>query len=254
MGDTRSCQPGARIFGDWLLTLRGGLCHTLAENRISEGGSASAERRDRRILLALSWLSVEDEKHAPPDFVVARGRDDVKTRSQAIEQALRAILRDRGLSENEIESWWDDCKPSLLGQIREDAVWVNRSACFDLQNMERQGSLSREDPWDLLEPMFGSRDGYFATGRMSDEAEESEEATDSAESQREKGKDLVQKAGQWLSARFGTGQGADFEHLAKTYETIASWAEQAEPGYSGSETIKRLAEFLSAPPHPANHR
>ena len=43
---------GVKEFGDWLLTLRGGLDHKLAGTR--EDG-----KRDRRILLALSWLSVE---------------------------------------------------------------------------------------------------------------------------------------------------------------------------------------------------
>src|SRR5690606_5089498 len=55
---------GAKAFGDWLLTLRGGLCHTLADMKVPARGKQPArepteqERRDRRVLLALSWLSV----------------------------------------------------------------------------------------------------------------------------------------------------------------------------------------------------
>jgi hypothetical protein len=62
---------GAKVFGDWLLTLRGGLCHTLADIDVPVKGKKPArkpteqERRDRRVLLALSWLSVEDERGAP---------------------------------------------------------------------------------------------------------------------------------------------------------------------------------------------
>ena len=54
---------GAKAFGDWLLTLRGGLCHTLADEKIPVGkekpdrNPTEAERRHRRIILALSWLS-----------------------------------------------------------------------------------------------------------------------------------------------------------------------------------------------------
>ena len=57
---------GARAFGNWLLTLRGGLEHTLADVPVGSGigkpdrAPTTAERRDRRVLLALSWLSVED--------------------------------------------------------------------------------------------------------------------------------------------------------------------------------------------------
>lgn len=60
-------NKGAKVFGDWLLTLRGGLDHRLAEAPV-EGGKGKPdrdptpeERKNRRILLALSWLNVEDE-------------------------------------------------------------------------------------------------------------------------------------------------------------------------------------------------
>ena len=58
-------NKGAKAFGDWLLTLRGGLSHELADAKVIAGkgkpdrGPTDEERRNRRILLALSWLSVE---------------------------------------------------------------------------------------------------------------------------------------------------------------------------------------------------
>lgn len=62
---------GAKAFGDWLLTMRGGLCHTLADSDVHGKGNR-AERKptqqeinNRRIVLALSWLSVESEHGAP---------------------------------------------------------------------------------------------------------------------------------------------------------------------------------------------
>jgi len=66
-----SVNRGARVFGDRLLTLRWGLCHTLADMEVRPKGKKVArkptddERRDQRVLLALSWLSVEDERGAP---------------------------------------------------------------------------------------------------------------------------------------------------------------------------------------------
>jgi len=63
-----SVNQGAKIFGDWLLTLRGGLCHTLAD------GDPDSQK-DRRIILALSWLSVESAAGAPDEFLVPHTED-----------------------------------------------------------------------------------------------------------------------------------------------------------------------------------
>lgn len=126
---------GAKAFGDWLLTLRGGLCHTLADAKISVGKGkldrepTDAERRHRRIMLALSWLSVEShetERDAPVAHFVPV-RDDVP---QTVE-ALRTILADCGVDQSEVADWVRDCGDSLRASIRENAVWVNRSRAFD---------------------------------------------------------------------------------------------------------------------------
>ena len=59
----------------------------------------------------------------------------------------------------------------------------------------------------MLERFFGSRESYLAPAKGSGDAS-------SDTGQEDKAKDLVQKAGQWLSSRFGTGKGADFAHMA----------------------------------------
>lgn len=131
-------NKGAKVFGDWLLTLRGGLSHELAEppapakekSRTEE--EAAGLRKNRRILLALSWLSVEDEHGAPPGSVrVASGQDADSVRRDKVLAALRAILSGRRVGKQEIDEWVADCGDSLAARIREDAVWVDRSACFD---------------------------------------------------------------------------------------------------------------------------
>ncbi len=234
---------GAKAFGDWLLTLRGGLCHTLADMEIPVKGKkrkpTEQERRDRRILLALSWLSVEDERGAPnrDGLRIATGKEPADKRSKAVEAALCEILKKRGVEKNEIESWVKDCKASLAASIRDDAVWVNRSETFDEMARNGVAKISRDEVWDILEPFFGTRAAYFAG---LEEGEEGDEAT----REEEEAKDLVQKAGQWLSARFGTGTGADFDAMAGAYEKIAKWASRASSGYPGEETIHRLATCL----------
>ncbi|MGC8731184.1 MAG: type V CRISPR-associated protein Cas12b, partial [Halothiobacillaceae bacterium] len=63
--------------------------------------------------------------------------------------------------------------------------------------------------------------------------------------QEDKAKDLVQKAGQWLSSRFGTGKGADFARMADVYGEIAAWAGNVQAGTTGNEAINNLAAALS---------
>jgi hypothetical protein len=87
---------GTAAFGDWVLTLRGGLDHALAEGD-------SAQRQHRRIILALSWLSVESANGAPPLFLVPHGSDAGSRRDWRTVEALREILRARGVKGDEVE-------------------------------------------------------------------------------------------------------------------------------------------------------
>ncbi len=73
-------NKGAKAFGDWLLTLRGGLDHALADAKVTEKKDqkrdpTDEERKARRILLALSWLSVESKLGAPTGYIVASGEE-----------------------------------------------------------------------------------------------------------------------------------------------------------------------------------
>jgi len=232
-------NKGAKAFGDWLLTLRGGLSHELADEPVKAKGGrrqpSADEKRDRRIVLALSWLSVESERGAPQQFIVASGKDNDKQRQHKLVKALRDILQKRGVGKAELDEWVKACEGPLGAAIREDAVWVNRSAAFD-QAVKRIGkSLSRDQVWDLLERFFGSKNAYLAPIVLKDEAEPSEKA-----------KDLVQKAGQWLSSRFGKGKGAKFEVLSGAYQEIERWAKSARPS-SPAHLMAHLARLLKAP-------
>jgi len=225
---------GARVFGDWLLTLRGGLDHGLAD-----GGTH--DRKNKRILLALSWLSVESREGAPEKYLVAGGNEPADVRRQKVLNAFKSILRKRGLNEQQIEEWLEDCRSSLSSAIREDAVWVNRSDAFD-DRLLSPDLATRNDVWDMLEPFLGNSDAYLGGINVPEDDEDTESS-----GEEEKSKDLVQKAGQWLSSRFGTGKGADFNHMSRVYRKIAEWvnSSSATPGQNGREFMVSLAEGLA---------
>jgi IS605 OrfB family transposase len=237
-------NKGARVFGGWLLTLRGGLDHTLADaaakgaKEKAGGDPASEERKARRILLALSWLSVESKLGAPAKYIIPSGKVAPAAQNGRVVEALEEILKSRDVPDKEIEEWKNDCQASLSAAIRDDAVWVNRSKAFDEAVKLIGCSLTRDEVWDMLERFFGSRDAYLAPAKGSeDESSETE--------QEEKAKELVKKAGQWLSSRFGTGKGADFSRIADVCEKIAAWAEHAQADTTGNEAINSLAAALS---------
>jgi hypothetical protein len=245
-------NKGAKVFGDWLLTMRGGLCHTLAEADVPGKGKKPARRptqqeiKNRRIVLALSWLSVESKCGAPESYIVPHDSNTAtgERKNWKTVEALREILRSRGLTEERAIEWADDCRDSLRATIREDAVWVNRSKAFDLAATNIGASLTREELWDFLQPFFANRHSYLemdtvASATNGDSETDTEESK--AASSDEKAKDLSQKAGQWLSSRFGTGPGADFSRFSKVYEVLATACRSIAPEVSGVEAINRLA-------------
>jgi hypothetical protein len=235
---------GAKAFGDWLLTLRGGLDHTLADTKVKGGKGkpdrdpTDEERKARRVLLALSWLSVESKLGAPEGYIIASGEEAAEDRNGKVVAALEEILKSRNVAKNEIDEWKNDCSASLSAAIREDAVWINRSKAFDDAVKSVGCSLTRDEAWDMLERFFGSRDAYLAPAKGS-------EAESSEAEQEDKAKDLVQKAGQWLSSRFGTGKGADFCRMADVYNKIAEWAGNPQTSTTRNEAINNLAAALS---------
>lgn len=236
-------NAGAKVFGDWLLTLRGGLSHELAEppppprGKTRSDGETAALRKNRRILLALSWLSVEDERGAPKDLSrVAMGTDSDSARREQLIAALREILVARRVGTQEIEFWIADCADSLSSKIRDEAAWINRSAAFAAAKAKIGPSLTCDEVWDILEPFFSSREAYLAPVDLVD---------DEDSGAKEKAKDLVQKAGQWLSSRFGTGTGADFASMARVYAAMAEWAKKANAFPSGADALVSLGKSLA---------
>lgn len=239
-------NKAAKAFGDWLLTLRGGIDHELANPAKAQSPDTAApdreEQKARRILLALSWLSVESARGAPKTFVIATGQDEPANRNQKVLAALEETLRSRKLTETEIAEWKTDCNASLSAAIRDDAVWVNRSKAFDAAREKIGDSLTRAEVWDFLERFLGSSDSYLKNTESPTSKKETKDAP--AAKKEKKAKDLAHDAGQWLSSRFGTGTGANYQQFVDVYKKIVEWAAGAPGDTSGVEAIKGLARAL----------
>jgi len=241
---------GAKVFGDWLLTLRGGLDHNLATARVkdkkSERDPSQQDIKNRRILLALSWLSVEDEHgaHDHPEYIVAYGegcrrqQDNQDSRDRKVLAALRDILVERGVSDEEIgnpevpSTWLGDCKQSLSAAIRPDAVWVNRSAMFQQGCAVFQG-LDSHYATETILSFFGPSEEYFKIADDSAEEEVSSSDNDGA--------DFRQRARQWMSINFGTGKKSDTSKIGTALEQLANCNLN---GFAGATKSKLIAHLL----------
>jgi hypothetical protein len=219
---------GAKVFGDWSLTLRGGLSHTLAEAATPE------ERRDRRIVLALSWLSVESKNGAPPDHYHVVG--------SRTKEALRAILRARGLANGEIESWIADCEASVTAAIREDAVWVNRSRLFD--EFSTEVGISRLEAQEIFFHFFGPADEYLQLPSMS-VGEEEERLSSSALVPDTK---FATIARGWLSSNWGAGKKTNTALLTANLQRLAKEPLARFERRGGQDLIEHLAGIFGLDP------
>ncbi|MTV50973.1 type V CRISPR-associated protein Cas12b [Heliobacillus mobilis] len=230
---------GAKAFGDWLLTFRGGLDHNLAkpedlQEESQELENGNEEIRRRRRILAISWLSVESKNGAPVEYIVSHDPDlpnNSKLKWKTVE-ALRDILVRRDVDNKEIENWIADCKDLVTAPIREDAIWVNRSDAFD-ELAKTIPSLSRDEVWDLLDYFFTSKEAYFVSYQEKNNGHSENDS-----------RTLIQKAGNWLSSRIGQGKKSDYSKLTVVYMLIGQWALMKSNEDNPTSTMEDLAFFL----------
>jgi IS605 OrfB family transposase len=206
------------VWGDWLLTLRGGLPPDLAD-----------DLPERRALLALSWLSVESpEALAPKQHIVARGRDAIDDRRAAVMDRFRSILE--RLHVCDFDGWIADCEPALSARIRDDAVWVDRSACFaDLA--DRYRGLDATWATNTLFNFLGDEIEYFALPDS--------DTAGSAES-----KDFSIEARSWLSRNWGGGTKSDPIAISEFLCTIANLDTGFMQGISGRDALSKILNGL----------
>ncbi len=218
-------NKGAKAFGDWLLTLRGGLDHRLG----------SEDTKNRRVVLALGWLSVEDAAHAPKQFVVASGEDPRSIRDEKVLRAFKSILKKRGLDEKEVEAWVTTCEPSLRSNIKADAVWVDRSAAFDAAG-DLPG-LTRAHAQDVLEYFHGPIGAFLSLPRTDADNEISEPQNGELE------KSFAQKASGWLSFNCGEGKKSDKATIARRLRLILQDLNRLE-GRPGEALLEHALSVL----------
>ncbi len=226
---------GVKAFGDWLLTLRGGLAHTLVDLPVVEGKGdkekkrppTNEERRRRRIVLALSWLSVESIDGAPTKYVVAPNN---------VFDALADILRKRGLKGAEVESWRSDCGPSLTAAIRDDAVWVNRSAAFDDAVKVVGKSLTRDEAQAAIQGLFGDVTAFLRLPQPDDAPAASDEGK------------FREVARGWVVDCWGTGEKSDTSGIAAKLRLLAGADLGRFEGQAGCALTSRLLSLLKAEP------
>ena len=238
---------GAKIFGDFLLTFCGGISHKLVDEFANQKGMG--ETKDRRIILALSWLSVEDKAGAP--------KKKYRVEPAETENALRNILEKRGINKNEIDSWLVDCRNSINAAIREDAVWVNRSMMFDALQKEWDIEINENDLWDFLackvvvntiikpeqymQPALPKEDKKKKKQNNDDDGEQ--EGESSQNPKQDKPKEMSKAALNWLSKRLGSGEGSNFEKIANNLHDLYQWClsnQESLTGVSGFEFDEML--------------
>ena len=243
-------NKGAKAFGDWLLTMRGGLCHTLADSDIHGKGNrpgrklTQREINNRRIVLTLSWLSVESEHGAPKDYYVPNDLDTntgERANWKTIE-ALREILKCRGVSNQDVENWLAACKDSITATIREDAVWVNRSKAFDNEQVELGKTLDRDACKNLLlREMFQD---YFVLDILYENEDDEDTVTNDTNSDQDS--KLQHWARGWLSTNWGSGPKSDKSQIASSLETLCSLNTDTLCGLNGTDIISAFLKVLPA--------
>lgn len=227
---------GAAAFGDWLLTLRGGLDHGLADSPVKrKSGECPPDddtRRARRILLALSWLTVE-VGYTGPHAVQAK----------QVVDTLGEILRKRRLPEEEINKWVHDCTESLNAGIKAGATWVNRSAAFD-HLQERYGTaLTREEAAEELANFLGKPNQYLARVNLEDDDELPEAGDEGGD------ENFASLARSWVSRYWGCGRKNDLGKVVDNLQKLANHA-SSFTGQTGRKFLERVIELLGGQAQP----
>lgn len=205
----RKVSEGTQFFGDFLLTLRGGLSGT--KNQLNQ---------KQRRLLALCWFSVESQRPETKKYVIPRKQpqescaDDVNKMVAALRKCLvvKGIIR-----REEIDSWVDDCKDALLARIRDDSVWVQRWKMFE-DLAEKPGPKEIEE---ILKRILGK--GFFSVGKS--EEDEGEEFVAKLSEADEKKVGQARNAGRQLICDwFGKGKKSDSSKLKSAYDRLMVFA------------------------------
>ncbi len=256
-----TANRGVQVWGDWLLTLRGGLpasviddpellpvTDSLVKDALKEAGLSGKEAKqaeavfranleaDRvetlRTLLALSWLSVEaaeDQNAINERFIVARASDTTEVRIANVLARFDQILQRKGIPEADRDAWRAACSPALSARIRDDAVWVDGVGYFNDLVQQCNGELTEEWAADTFLNLIGGVTEYFSFN-------DGDAAAD--------GKDFVKKAGNWLSWNWGSGKKNDKAAIVEALTKLRGVEVEDLLSKSGHEALSHFAGVL----------
>ncbi len=227
-------NAGARAFGEFLLDMRGGLSPDLSRmglDRIKDDAKRRLALAGRRRMLALGWLSVEDD-HGAGDHPHALPESSGQPLPRDVaEKLLRQILETKGVTDRAtVDEWCDDCLGALTAAVRDDTVWVNRAESY--RNLD--SGPSPDQAFKILERLLGknfldlslgketrTRDrhrGQLGTDEGEDGEDKEEWRTTAAS-----GNDPSENARQLICDLFGTGQKGDFRKTAGFAAKVKNW-------------------------------
>ncbi len=165
---------------------------------------------------------------------MAYGSEAPDERNRKVTERFRIILSRMGINQQQEQEWLDACRPALTASIREDAVWIDRSACF-AEAQQHYPGLSSEWARETLFDFLGGENDYFAL--PDPEAAPSSEA-----------KDFVQKAGGWLSRHWGAGKKSDSTAISTNLNRLAGVESKAIVGRCGCDALAVLLTTLGGWP------
>ncbi|MBI4803157.1 MAG: type V CRISPR-associated protein Cas12b [Elusimicrobia bacterium] len=235
----KAVNEGAQFFGDWVLTLRGGLA--------AEGALTPEEKR----LLALCWFCVESEEKHTEKFRVPHpdkgGTDGRHVDVSEMKKAFLECLKKKGISNGESDGWWNDCKDALTARIRDDSVWVRRWKMYEEMPSkpdqgEIEGILSKFLGKDFLKP---SKVDDSQKNESSDSATRNEGEDKKTEKKRKKTHNPSNQARQFCCNWFGEGKGADFDKIRMVAAQIKEFAESIQSNLpeDGKALCDKIREF-----------
>lgn len=258
-----TANRGVQVWGDWLLTLRGGLPAKLADDdsgvlpvtekdvkaALKDAGITgkaqdeqfaeyehhlkTARRDNLRTLLALSWLSVEavdPNSTTELPHQITTGSEDTADRVKKVLAAFEQILLAKHVPKDEHESWLNSCRESLAARIRDDACWVDRSACFEDLVQRSDGQLTYDWASRTFFDLIGGSTEYF---KLNEDGADPD------------GKDFVIKAGNWLSANWGAGEKSDPAAIAKALAKLAHTVGQLAPADGSLVAMQSVASAVN---------
>ncbi|MCS6773199.1 MAG: type V CRISPR-associated protein Cas12b, partial [Thermoflexales bacterium] len=209
---------GAQWFGDWLLTLRASLG--------AEAISSASDAEQRRVLLSLCWFTVEDERGAPPKYIICRARESAAARAHTLCERLRTRLRAFSSLDNEtIEQWVAGCRSTFAAHIRDDAVWVDRAQAFE------DTGWPRSEAAKIVKQLLGDA-AEFLTPLADGDAVDSDDAPAS------------NKARGWLSKHWGSGEKSDRAHIARTLEQMCEAAHRVPWDRPGVDILRDILKHI----------